>query len=132
MNRRRSPSEKKLHFKAVKAFPRERKRLRMKSPLHILHLEDNQNDTALIKAALEAEGIAFQVTRVETRADFTAALERGGIDIIFSDFTLPAFDGLSALEIVSTKWPDLPVILISGTLGEEQAIDSLKRGATDY
>jgi phosphoserine phosphatase RsbU/P len=89
----------------------------MKSPLHILHLEDDQNDTALIAAALEAEGIAFKVTRVETRAEFTAALERGGIDIIFSDFALPAFDGLSALEIVSTKWPDLPVILISGTLG---------------
>jgi signal transduction histidine kinase len=104
----------------------------MKSPLHILHLEDDQNDTALIAAALEAEGIAFKVTRVETRADFTAALERGGIDIIFSDFALPAFDGLSAIEIVSTKWPDLPVILISGTLGEEQAIDSLKSGATDY
>ncbi len=104
----------------------------MKSLLHILHLEDDQNDAALIAAALEVEGIAFTMTRVETRANFMATLERGGIDIIFSDFALPAFDGLSAIKAVRAKWPDLPVILISGTLGEEQAIDSLKSGATDY
>ena len=61
-----------------------------------------------------------------------AALERGGIDLILSDFTLPAFDGLSALKIAHAGWPDLPVIMVSGTLGEEQAIDSLKSGATDY
>ena len=61
-----------------------------------------------------------------------AALEHGGIDLILSDYTLPAFDGLSALGTVRAAWPDLPVILVSGTLGEERAIDSLKSGATDY
>ena len=61
-----------------------------------------------------------------------AALEQGGIDLILSDFTLPAFDGLSALKIAHAGRPDLPVILVSGTLGEERAIDSLKSGATDY
>ncbi len=78
------------------------------------------------------EGIACATTRVQNREDFVAALEQGGIDLILSDFSLPAFDGLSALEIARARWPDLPVILVSGTLGEERAIDALKSGATDY
>jgi DNA-binding NtrC family response regulator len=61
-----------------------------------------------------------------------AALEYGGFDLILSDFTLPAFDGLSALKIARAERPDLPVILVSGTLGEERAVDALKNGATDY
>jgi PAS domain S-box-containing protein len=71
-------------------------------------------------------------TCVQKRDDFVAALERGGIDLILSDFSLPAFDGLSAAEIVRSRWPAIPLILVSGTLGEERAIDSLKSGATDY
>jgi len=104
----------------------------MKSPLHILHLEDDPTDAALVKSTLEAEGITCAISRVQDRAEFVAALERGGIDLVLSDFSLPAFDGLSAVEIVCNRWPDLPVIMVSGTLGEERAIDSLKRGATDY
>ncbi|HEY2330101.1 MAG TPA: response regulator [Verrucomicrobiae bacterium] len=104
----------------------------MKKPLHILHLEDNLNDAALIQSALKTGGIACATTRVQNRADFVAALERGGIDLIFSDFSLPAFDGLSAAKIVRAQWPDIPLILVSGTVGEELAIDSLKSGATDY
>jgi signal transduction histidine kinase len=104
----------------------------MKSPLHILHLEDDPNDAALIQSTLEAEGITCATTCVQNRADFVAALEHGGIDLILSDFSLPAFDGFSAAELVCPKWPDIPLILVSGTLGEEQAIDSLKGGATDY
>jgi PAS domain S-box-containing protein len=104
----------------------------MKSPLHILHLEDDPNDAALIQSTLEAEGITCATTCVQNRADFVAALEHGGIDLILSDFSLPAFDGFSAAELVRPKWPDIPLILVSGTLGEEQAIDSLKSGATDY
>ena len=104
----------------------------MKSPLHILHLEDNPNDAVLIQSTLEAGGITCASARVENHDDFVAALEHGGIDLIFSDFSLPAFDGLSALKIAHDRWPDLPVIMVSGTLGEERAIDSLKSGATDY
>ena len=104
----------------------------MKSPLHILHLEDDPNDAALVQSTLEAGGIACATTRVQNRDDFVAALEHGGIDLILSDFTLPAFDGMSALKIAHARWPDMPFILVSGTLGEEQAIDSLKSGATDY
>jgi signal transduction histidine kinase len=104
----------------------------MKSPLHILHLEDNPNDAALVQATLEAGGIRCAATRAQNRDDFVAALQRGGVDLILSDFSLPAFDGLSALKIARGMHPDLPVIMVSGTLGEERAIDSLKSGATDY
>ena len=104
----------------------------MKSPLHILHLEDDANDAALIQSTLKAGGIAGAITCVQTCAEFMAALERGGIDLILSDFSLPAFDGLSALAIARDRYPDIPFILASGTLGEERAIDSLKCGATDY
>src|SRR5450759_5193325 len=104
----------------------------MKSPLHILHLEDDPNDAVLVQSNLKAAGYARSITRVQTRDDFMAALERGGIDLILSDFSLPAFDGRSALEIARVKYPAIPLIFVSGTLGEERAIDSLKNGATDY
>src|SRR5450432_4730363 len=104
----------------------------MKTPLHILHLEDDPNDAALIQSTLKAGGITCATTCVQTHDEFVAALERGDIDLILSDFSLPAFDGLSAVEIARARWPDLPVILVSGSLGEERAIDSLKSGATDY
>ena len=71
----------------------------MKSPLHILHLEDDPNDAALIQSTLEAGGIVCATTCVQTQDGFVAALERGGIDLILSDFSLPTFDGLSALKI---------------------------------
>ncbi len=104
----------------------------MKSRLHILHLEDDPNDAALVRSTLEAEGIACATTCVENREDFMAALQRGGIDLVLSDCTLPGFDGISALKIMHAKWPSIPLIIVSGTLGEERAIDSLKNGATDY
>jgi two-component system cell cycle sensor histidine kinase/response regulator CckA len=103
----------------------------MKSPLHILHLEDDLNDAELIQFALEAGGIASAILRVQTRGDFVSALERGGIDLIFSDFDLPAFDGLSAAEIVRTRWSTIPLILVSGSLDEDLTIYSSKIGATD-
>jgi two-component system cell cycle sensor histidine kinase/response regulator CckA len=104
----------------------------MKSPLHILHLEDDPNDAELVRSTLEAEGIPCANTCVQNHDDFVAALEHGGIDLVLSDCTLPAFDGISALKIVHDKWPAIPLIFVSGTLGEERAIDSLKNGATDY
>jgi signal transduction histidine kinase len=104
----------------------------MKSPLRILHLEDDPNDGTLVQSTLEAGGIVCATICVQTPDEFVAALERGGIDLILSDFSLPAFDGFSALKIAHARWPDIPFIFVSGTLGEERAIDSLKRGATDY
>src|ERR1700724_1499032 len=104
----------------------------MISPVRILHLEDDPNDAELIESTLLADGVLCATTPVDSREDFVAALERGGFDLVISDFTLPTFDGFSAIAAVRTGWPDLPVILVSGTLGEEVAVDSLKSGATDY
>ena len=104
----------------------------MESPLHILHLEDDPHDAAIVQSVLQTGGITCAITRVQNRAGFLAALENGGMDLIFSDFSLPAFDGLSALAMARIRRPDIPFILVSGTLGEERAINSLKSGATDY
>ena len=101
-------------------------------PLRIIHLEDSPADAVLLRSLLESEGIECAVRRVETRMQFEAALEEAGIDLILSDFTLPSFDGLSALKIAREKCPGVPFIFVSGTIGEEAAIDSLKEGAVDY
>ncbi len=100
--------------------------------LRILNLEDDPLDTELIQATLLESGLNCEVTQVQTRADFAAALEKGYFDLILSDYTLPSFDGLSALEMAQKVCPEDPFIIVSGTLGEEAAIESMKSGATDY
>jgi PAS domain S-box-containing protein len=102
------------------------------SVLRILYLEDDPKDADLVQAMLEAEGVACRVTLVETRADFLAGLEQAGIDLILADYSLPSFDGISALKIAVAKRPEVPFIFVSGTMGEEVAIEALKIGATDY
>ncbi len=104
----------------------------MKSPIHILHLEDDPNDAALVQATLSAGGIVCEIDWVQNQGDFVAALERGGVDLIISDYMLPGFNGMAALAIVRADFPNIPLIFVSGTLGEERAVDSLKSGATDY
>jgi CheY-like chemotaxis protein len=104
----------------------------MASPLRILYLEDDAADAELVQDTLETEGFDCNSTRVETEPAFLAALEEGGFDLILADYTLPSFDGLSALRIVRQRRPDLPFIFVSGTLGEEVAIEALKIGATAY
>lgn len=104
----------------------------MTSPLHIVHVEDNLKDAALIEAFLETEGIDCDITCVSRRNDFCAALEKPLLDLILSDFSMPGFDGLSALEIARKHRPDVPFIFLSGTIGEELAVEALKEGATDY
>ena len=104
----------------------------MKSPLHILYLEDDPKDAELVQQTLAMNNIGSFMTRVETEADFVASLKQGGFDLIFADYTLPSFDGMSALKIAQQACPYVPFIFISGTLGEEVAIEALKIGATDY
>ena len=106
--------------------------MNVEPPLRVLSLEDDPRDAELIHAQLEEQGIACNLTRVETQAGFETAIERGNIDIILADYTLPSFDGLSALRLAQEKCPDVPFIFVSGTLGEEVAIEALKVGATDY
>jgi PAS domain S-box-containing protein len=102
-----------------------------KALLRILLLEDSVQDAELIQELLEADDFVCEVTRVETRAEFLAALEHGGIDLILADYKLPSFDGLSALKLALSARPDLPFIFVSG-FGEEIAIEALTSGATDY
>jgi signal transduction histidine kinase len=104
----------------------------MTTSLRILHLEDDPRDSELVQEALETTGIVCEVTRVETQAGFTASLERGGFGIILADYALPTFDGMSALRIAQQMRPHVPFIFVSGTLGEEVAVEALKIGATDY
>jgi PAS domain S-box-containing protein len=104
----------------------------MNSPSHLLYLEDNVADVELLRDALQAEDLACDITRVDTEYGFREALEQEHFDLILADYTLPSFDGLSALRIARQQKPNLPFIFVSGTMGEEAAIEALKTGATDY
>ncbi len=114
----------------------------MNPPLRILLLEDNLADAEMTLATLEKNGINCDALRVETQEDFRGALEGSGFDVILADCSLPSFDGFSALKIAreidairsrsGATSPQTPFIFVSGTIGEELAIDTLKSGATDY
>ena len=104
----------------------------MSGELHILILEDVPTDAELIKDELREAGMIFTSKSVQDRAAYFEALDEFCPDIILSDYSLPSFDGLSALKLAVGKCPDVPFIFVSGALGEETAIDLLKQGATDY
>src|SRR5260370_6841354 len=104
----------------------------MKPILRVMYLEDDTRDAELVQETLAADGIEFAMTRVETEADFISTLEKGSTDLVFADYTLPSFDGLSALEIVQKNWPQMPLIFVSSTFCEELPIEALKNRATDY
>jgi len=104
----------------------------MKQPLHVLHIEDSPEDYELIQQLLLSNGIACEMSRVETRAEVFDALEHSTVDLILSDCKLPNFSGLQALEIAQALKPEVPFVFLSGTIGEETAIESLRNGATDY
>jgi CheY-like chemotaxis protein len=104
----------------------------VRSPLRILLLEDNDYDAELIQELLEADHFVCDITRVQTRAEFVAGLEIARIELILADYKLPSFDGLSALKLALEARADLPFIFVSGSLGEETAIEAVKIGATDY
>ena len=102
-----------------------------KQKLHLLFLEDNPDDTELIVRELEKNGFIFEWERVETEKTFKKALSKKP-DIILADYKLPSFDGMAAIKLQQEISPDIPLILVSGTIGEELAIDCLKAGAMDY
>jgi diguanylate cyclase (GGDEF)-like protein/PAS domain S-box-containing protein len=100
--------------------------------IRILHLEDDPLDANLVRHKLESEGLVCDIQWVNNRKSFESALEAGPYDLVLSDFNLPDYDGMSALQRVRETHPELPVIVISGTIGEDEAVDCLKAGATDY
>lgn len=101
-------------------------------PLKIVLLEDVATDAELIKAELEREDIAFEAQRVTSRDGFKLALEARVPDLILTDYNLPAFDGMAALEMALERRPNVPVVFVSGAIGEERAIETMRQGATDY
>ncbi|HVS53025.1 MAG TPA: response regulator [Opitutaceae bacterium] len=100
--------------------------------MQILHLEDSSTDAELAARLIKRAWPQCAIQQVGTQADYCAALERGGFDVILSDYTLPGFDGLSALALAQAVAPQAPFIFLSGTIGEERAVEALKQGATDY
>jgi signal transduction histidine kinase len=104
----------------------------VKHDFHILMLEDDAADAELTKFALRKSGMQFSVSRVETREDYLEALAGRAPDLILSDYSLPGFNGHDALAIAREQCPETPFIFVTGTMGEEVAIETLKSGATDY
>ena len=104
----------------------------VKDALRILNLEDSENDAELNGAMLSARWPQCQLVRVDNRDAYVAALEQGNIDVILSDYTMPGFDGRAALALAREKRPQVPFLFVSGTIGEDAAIEALKNGATDY
>ncbi len=104
----------------------------MNKTLHILILEDTAADAELMEDELKQAGLNFVSKRVATKADFVRQMEEFLPDLILADYSLPGFSGKSALNIVLNQYPDIPFIFVSGALGEELAVELLKKGATDY
>jgi len=101
-------------------------------PIKLLLLEDNAGDVALVTAILEQNALHCDLHSVTTGEEFAAALKTEQFDLIISDFSMPSFDGFAALALRQEIAPEVPFVLFSGSLGEEQAVESLKKGATDY
>ena len=98
----------------------------------VVHLEDSALDAELVAARLEIDGLECRLVRVETRDAFVDALRNGPVHAIISDYALPLFDGESALNVAQALCPDVPFVFVSGAIGEERAIELMRRGATDY
>lgn len=101
------------------------------TPIRVLILEDNPADADLMARALRQAGIEAQVDRVESATEFAARLTPEP-DLILADFKLPQFSGLDALRLVRSRGLEVPFIIVSGTIGEDIAVDAMREGADDY
>ncbi len=104
----------------------------MATPLRVLIVEDSEDDAKLLLRELKRGGYAVTSTRVDTAKDMKAALDKGEWDIVISDHQMPRFDSLAALKLVREKDVDVPFIILSGTIGEDVAVEAMKAGAHDY
>jgi signal transduction histidine kinase len=100
--------------------------------LKILFVEDTDSDAELVERALRRGGLEFELRRVEAEEPFRAELQAWSPGVVLADYRLPLFDGLTAVRIAQEHDPEIPVIIVSGTLGDEKAVEVLKHGATDY
>jgi DNA-binding NtrC family response regulator len=103
----------------------------MAQPLQLLIAEDNTNDAELLLRELRRAGFDPTWKRVDTEAEFVAALHIN-IELVLSDFDMPQFTGLRALQIIQQRRPEVPLIIVSGTIGEETAVEAMRLGAMDY
>jgi PAS domain S-box-containing protein/putative nucleotidyltransferase with HDIG domain len=103
-----------------------------KKGLKILHLEDSVQDFEIIREMLVDTGGDLQIDRVESENDFVSALKTRGYDLILADFRLPGFDAFGALRLAVAQCPEVPFVCVSGSIGEETAIELIKGGAVDY
>jgi PAS domain S-box-containing protein len=101
-------------------------------PLRLLTIEDNERDAALLQRELRRGGYDLSSLRVETAEGLESALDRGPWDLAISDYSMPRFSALDALSVLGRRAPDLPVIIVSGTIGEEAAVSALRAGARDF
>lgn len=104
----------------------------MVNSIKILILEDNLNDAELIQRELKKAGLSFSSEIAETQETYENALDNFKPDIILSDYSLPSFDGVTAFHIKQKKHFDIPFIIVSGIIGEENAVELIKNGVTDY
>jgi DNA-binding NtrC family response regulator len=100
--------------------------------IRVVLVEDDADDVELVRARFADAGLRCDLERVESSPTFRAALRRGAVDLVIADYSLPRFDGMAVLELARELRPDLPVVLISGVIDEDLAIETLKLGATDY
>ncbi|HPC86208.1 MAG TPA: PAS domain S-box protein [Smithellaceae bacterium] len=104
----------------------------MPKPLNVLMIEDSEDDALLLTRALKKNGYEPNIGRVQTARDMSRALESAPWDIILCDFHMPAFSGTEAIDLLKKTGLDIPLIVVSGAIGEETALDCIHRGASDY
>src|SRR5215467_773899 len=104
----------------------------MSRPVNVLMVEDSENDAELLLLELKRQGFAPVSTRVDSGRALRKELTKGGWDIVISDHNMPSFTGDEALKLVKEYAPDLPFIVVSGTRGEEHAVDAMRAGASDF
>src|SRR5579872_1076600 len=104
----------------------------MKSPLDLLLVEDSEDDAFLVVRELTRGGFDVHHERVESEGDMSRALDTKKWDIVICDYSMPQFTGAAALELLKSKGLDIPFIYVSGTIGEESAVEAMKVGANDY
>jgi CheY-like chemotaxis protein len=102
-----------------------------RQPIRILHLEDNILDAALVKRNLLVGALRCQIVLCTTKQEFESTLGTQSFDVILCDYSLPGYSGDAAIRLVQRTCPEIPVIVVSGALSEEQAADCLKDGAID-
>jgi DNA-binding NtrC family response regulator len=101
-------------------------------PLRVLHVEDNELDAELVAQALRRSGFSASIAVVQTESDFERRLHASLPDVVVADYNLPQWKGMEALRVLRREGLDIPLILVSGALGDVTAVECIKQGATDY